>query len=122
MRLLISILINGLIVSVLAYLLSGVQVVSYLTAMWVGLLLGVVNFTVLPIMTLLTLPLTILSLGLFLLVINGLMVLLVDFLVPGFNVDGIFWAILFAVLLILGIALTLPKAVLRNPKPKQQRS
>ncbi|HET8759773.1 MAG TPA: phage holin family protein, partial [Nitrospiria bacterium] len=55
-----------------------------------GLLLGLVNAVVRPVLILLTLPLTILSLGLFLLVINALMVLLVAWLVSGFTVEG-FW-------------------------------
>ncbi len=60
-------------------------------ALWVsGLLLGLVNAVVRPVLILLTLPLTIVTLGLFLLVINALMVLLVAWLVPGFTVAG-FW-------------------------------
>ena len=64
-----------------------------------ALLLGMVNFFVKPVLTLLTLPITILTLGLFLLVINGAMVLLVDWMLDGFYVDGWVWAIVFALVM-----------------------
>jgi putative membrane protein len=99
MGFLIRLLINALLVYVVAYLLSGVTVDGYFQAIIVALLLSVVNLLVKPIITILTLPITILTLGLFLLIINGAMVLLVDFLVPGFQVNGMFWAIIFAILL-----------------------
>ncbi|NND08380.1 MAG: phage holin family protein [Saprospiraceae bacterium] len=92
-------LINGLIVLFLSWLLPGVGVEGYFTAVWVGLLLGVVNFFVKPLLTILTIPITILTLGLFLIVINGLMVLLVDAMSVGFSVNGLGWAILFSLLL-----------------------
>lgn len=69
-------------------------------ALWVsGLLLGLVNAVVRPVLILLTLPLTIVTLGLFLLVINALMVLLVAWLVPGFTVAGFWTGVLLAVFL-----------------------
>lgn len=100
-----SLLINGLIVFMLAMILPGVEVANYFSAVWVGLLLGVVNFLVRPLLTILTIPITILTLGLFLIVINGLMVLLVDAMSMGFSVTGLFWAIIFS--LLLGFANTL---------------
>ncbi len=99
MRFLVSLLINGLLVYFSAYLLSGVSIDGYLDAVIVALLLGVVNFLIKPILTLLTLPITILTLGLFLLVINGAMVLLVDWMFDGFYVDGWLWAIIFALVM-----------------------
>lgn len=99
MRIILFILLNGLAVLVASKLLSGVQVDGYVSAIIVGLLLGVVNIFIRPIVTFLTLPITILTLGLFLLVINAAMVLLVDFLMPGFNVSGWIPAILFAIVL-----------------------
>ncbi|MEM6318273.1 MAG: phage holin family protein [Bacteroidota bacterium] len=80
-------------------MLSGVQVDSFLSAMVVAIVLGIVNSFVKPIITFLTLPVTILTLGLFLIIINGAMVLLVDALMSSFNVNGLFWAILFSFVL-----------------------
>ena len=94
-----SLLINGLIVFILAMILPGVEVANYVSAVWVGLLLGAVNFFVRPLLTILTIPITMLTLGLFLIVINGLMVLLVDGMSMGFSVDGLFWAIVFSLFL-----------------------
>ncbi|NRA48284.1 MAG: phage holin family protein [Phaeodactylibacter sp.] len=99
MRLLASLLINGFLVYICGEVLPGVSVSGYYEAVIVALLLGVVNFFVKPILTILTLPVTILTLGLFLLVINGSMVLLVDSMLSGFNVDGLGWAILFTLVM-----------------------
>ena len=70
---------------VAAHIVPGVHVTGWKTILAAGLVLGVVNAFVRPIVTLLTLPVTIITLGLFLLVINGLMVLLVSFLVDHFH-------------------------------------
>jgi len=99
MRFLIVLLINGLLVYATSQILSGVSTESYLIAVIVALLLGLVNTFVKPVLTLLTLPITILTLGLFLLFINGAMVLLVDWLLDGFEVDGWFWAIMFSLIM-----------------------
>ena len=99
MRFIISLLVNGLLVYLAAEILPGVSVASYMEAILVALLLGFVNFFIRPILTILTLPITIITLGLFLLVINGAMVLLVDWLLSGFSVDGLIWAIIFTIIL-----------------------
>jgi len=101
MNFLICLLVNGLTVFAASAILSGVHVEGFVTAIIVGLLLGVVNTFIKPIITFLTLPITILTLGLFLFVINGAMVLLVDGLMSSFSVDGLFWAIAFSLLLAL---------------------
>jgi putative membrane protein len=101
MRLIISLLLNGALVYITAWLLNGVFVESFWLAILVGLVLGVINVTIKPIITLLTLPLTILTLGLFLLVINAAMVLLVDWLIPGFGVEGWWNALFFSIILAL---------------------
>lgn len=93
-------LISGLSVLIAAYFLPGVHVDHYGYALLVALVLGIVNFLVKPILILFTIPITILTLGLFLLVINALMILLVDYFVtPGFSVDGFWWALGFSLLL-----------------------
>ncbi|MFN7119933.1 MAG: phage holin family protein [Saprospiraceae bacterium] len=99
MRFIIALLVNGLLVYGAAGLFQEVHVDSYLTAILVALLLALVNAIIKPILTWVTMPISIITLGLFLLVINGVLVLLVDLLVPGFRVDGLFTAIVFSVIL-----------------------
>ncbi|MCI4669517.1 MAG: phage holin family protein [Bacteroidia bacterium] len=101
MRLVISILLNGLMVFLASKLLSGVTVDGYMAAVIAGCVLGLVNFFVKPVITLITLPLTVITLGIFMLFVNGAMVLLADYLVGGFDVDGWGWAILFSLVLTL---------------------
>jgi putative membrane protein len=96
MRLLVHLLVNAFAVFIAAYVLPGVFVDGPLTALVVAVVLGVVNTFLKPILVILTLPITFVTLGLFLLVINGALVLLVSRLVPGFVVDGFLWALLFS--------------------------
>ncbi|HET7178178.1 MAG TPA: phage holin family protein [Chryseosolibacter sp.] len=99
MNWLIRLLLNGLAVVLAAYLLPGVSVDGYGTALIVALVLAIVNLLVKPILILLTIPITILTLGLFLLVINAAIILFVDNLVTGFVVDGFWWALIFSLIL-----------------------
>ncbi|RME07244.1 MAG: phage holin family protein [Bacteroidetes bacterium] len=101
MRFLFSLLLNASLVYLLSVVLPGVAITSLLQAILVVLLLGFANWLVRPVLIILSFPITILSLGLFLFVINGLLVLLVDALLPGFAVANLFWAILFSVFLAL---------------------
>jgi putative membrane protein len=99
MNLIIRLLLNALAVFVLANILNGVDVDGYLGAIIVAIVLSLLNLLVKPILVILTLPVTIITLGLFLLVINALIILLADKLIDGFSVDGIWVAILFSILL-----------------------
>ena len=99
MALLINILISALAVFASAYILPGVHVDTFLTAIIVAVILGVVNMILKPILVILTLPITIVTLGLFYFVINALMILLVANLVPGFTVDGFWWALIYSLVL-----------------------
>ncbi len=99
MRLILRILLTALAVIILAYILPGVGVESYVTAIIVAVVLGLLNFIVKPLLILLTLPVTILTLGLFLLIINALIILIADGLIDGFSVANIWWALLFSLLL-----------------------
>ena len=95
-------LINMVAILLIAYLFPGIMWVKGLgSAIWAALLLGLVNAILRPILVLLTLPLTILTFGLFLLVINGLMLALVAFLIPGFFVNGFLGAVLGSILISL---------------------
>jgi len=99
MKLIIRILLSALAVVILANILPGVGVDSYTTAIIVAIVLSLLNFIVKPILVILTLPITILTLGLFLLIINALIILLADRFVSGFTIDSIWWALLFSLLL-----------------------
>lgn len=92
-------LLSGLAVLVTGYLLPGVHVEHFGYALLVAAVLAVINFLVKPVLVVLTIPITILTLGLFLLVINALIILLVDSLTPGFTVDGFWWALAFSLIL-----------------------
>lgn len=99
LRFIISILLNAFLLYVAAYLLKGVYIANFTSAIVAAIILGIINWTIKPLLTIITLPLTIITFGIFLLIINGLMVLLAAYLVPGFVVVNIFWAILFTFLL-----------------------
>jgi len=88
-------LINSLVIFFGAYLLEGVSVKNYFTALGVAILLGLVNIFIKPLIVVLTLPLTVLTLGLFIWVINAWMLMLIDKLVEGFKVRNFWWALLF---------------------------
>jgi putative membrane protein len=95
----VNILLQGILVWLTTYVLSGVHIESYTDALLVAVVLAIANLFVKPILIILTLPITILTLGLFLLIINGAVVMLVDALLPGFSVASLTWAILFSVVL-----------------------
>ncbi len=95
----VGFLLSGVAVLLTAYLLPGVHVEHYGYALLVAAVLSVANVIVKPILVVFTIPITILTLGLFLLVINAVIILLVDYLTPGFNVDGFWWALAFSLIL-----------------------
>lgn len=99
MGFIIKILISGLAVLLGAYFLPGVAVSSFGTALIVAIVLAILNTLVKPVLVILTIPVTILTLGLFLLVINAIIILLTDALVSGFYVEGFWWALLFSLVL-----------------------
>jgi len=101
MNSIVRFLLSGVAVVLTAYLLPGVDVHDYWTALLVALVLSLVNIFVKPFLILLTIPLTFITLGLFLLVINALMILLTDYFIDGFFVDGFWWALLFSLILSL---------------------
>ncbi len=99
MKLILRILLSAVAVVILAKILPGIGVDSYTTAIIVAIVLSLLNFIVKPILVILTLPITILTLGLFLLIINAIIILLADNLISGFEVANIWWALLFSLLL-----------------------
>lgn len=99
MNFLIRILVTALVAYGLTYILSGVHITQFTTALILALVLAVLNAIVKPILVILTLPISIITLGLFLFVINALIILLGSRIVNGFTVDGFWWALLFSILL-----------------------
>lgn len=99
MNLIIRLLINALIIVGLAWALPGIGVESYWTALIVAIILGLLNIFIKPILVILTIPVTILTLGLFLFVINALIIMLAGYMIDGFNVNGFWWALLFSILM-----------------------
>lgn len=94
MRWLVHIVIVGVTLLIVSWILPGFQVQSFGAAVIAALVLGVVNAIIRPILIILTFPITILTFGIFLLVINALMYLLVSVVVPGFHVQGLLTAII----------------------------
>ena len=100
-QLLMNWLVAALAVGITAYLLPGVVVTGFFAALVTSLVLGVINATLRPLIILFTLPLNILTLGLFTFVINAGLVLLVGKIVSGFEVAGFWWAVLFSLVLMI---------------------
>lgn len=101
MDLIIKLLVNAIAVFAFGYMLRGVHVKSFGTSLLVAILLALVNAFIRPIVLFLTLPFTIITFGLFILVVNTLMVMLVDWILDGFKVESFWWALLFSVLMSL---------------------
>ncbi|MDD5376836.1 MAG: phage holin family protein [Candidatus Gracilibacteria bacterium] len=104
-----NLLITTIAVIITAYVLPGVTVSGFLPALFVAILLGVINTFVRPILLFLTLPINILTIGLFTFVLNALIIIVISELVSGFKVDGFWWALLFSIILSIvnGILFTL---------------
>lgn len=106
MNFLLQWLVSGLAIIITAYLLPGVRVTGFFAALITALILGLINAFIRPVLILLTLPLNILTLGLFTLVINALLIMLAAAIIPGFSVQGFWWALLFGlVLAVIGYVL-----------------
>lgn len=95
----LSLLLNAVGIFIIGYLLKGVQIQSFFTALGVAILLALVNTFVKPILIFLTFPITLITFGLFILVINALMLMMVDALVGGMEIKHFGWALLFSLLL-----------------------
>lgn len=98
---LVRMLITSFAVLITGYLLPGVHVDNFLSALILALVLALMNVTLKPLLIILTIPFTVVTLGLFLLVINAIVILISDAIIPGFIVDGFWWALLFSLVLSL---------------------
>lgn len=99
MYLFIKWLITALAVLIAGYLIPGIEISGLWAALWVAVFLGIFNVILRPILILLTLPLNILTLGLFTFVINALLAMLISTIVQGFYIEGLLSAILFSIVL-----------------------
>jgi putative membrane protein len=99
MKILFRILITAVLVMLISHFMKGVHVANFSTSIIVAIVLGLLNIFVKPILILFTLPVTIFTLGLFLLVINAILILLCTQIVGGFSVDSFWTALLFSIVL-----------------------
>jgi len=98
MNFIIRLILSTIAVYLSAYILPGVDVEDFFQAFLVAVSLAILNSVVKPILIILTIPVTIITLGLFLLVINAGLILLAEYLIPGFYVNGFWWALAFSLI------------------------
>ena len=94
----VRLLLSAVSVIIASYILRGVHVDGYFTAIIIAIVISLLNFFLRPLLVILTIPVTILTFGLFLLVINAIIVLIADEFISGFDVDGLGWALLFSLI------------------------
>ncbi len=99
MNFIMRLIVTSIVAFALSYLLDGIHMESFWTAIVLAIVLAILNAIVKPLLIIFTFPITIITLGLFLFVINALIILLADRLIGGFKVDGFWWALLFSLLL-----------------------
>lgn len=99
MAIIINWLLAALAIMATAYLLPGVSLAGFMPALVTALVLGLLNAFIKPLLLLVTLPINILTLGLFTLVINAALIMLASKLVPGFQVQSFWWALAFSLVL-----------------------
>ena len=110
---LVNLVISAALLLIVAHVVTGIEVRDWVAALLAALVLGIMNAVVRPLLILLTLPLTILTLGLFLFVVNALMLQLAAYFVPGFRVAGFgpaLWGSLLLTLLNLGVSMLVGRA------------
>ncbi|MET0393026.1 MAG: phage holin family protein [Chitinophagaceae bacterium] len=117
MRLVLRLLVIAAVAFILAQLLPGVHMNSYGTALWFAVILGLLNVFLKPLLIILTLPLTLFTLGLFLFVINTIIVLLASDWVGGVEIDSFGWGLLFSLLLSL-----ITSVLFREEKRQQEEN
>ncbi|GAB3218997.1 phage holin family protein [Algoriphagus aestuariicola] len=96
-----KIVLGGISVLIADYLMRGVSIDTWTTGFILAAVIILINFTLKPIMIVLTFPITLITLGLFLLVINAAVILIAAYVIPGFTVDGFWWALGFSLVLSL---------------------
>ena len=115
MAFLARLLLNGIAIIVAAWLIPGLHVTGTVSALVAGILLAVVNALVRPVLLLLTLPLTLVTLGLFIFVVNAICLWLTAALVPGFSISG-FWSAIFGALVVSVVSWMLSGVFVRSDR------
>jgi putative membrane protein len=115
MKFIMRIIVTSVVAFGLSYILKGIKMDSFWTAIILAVVLAVLNAILKPILIILTFPITIVTFGLFLFVINAAMILLADNLIEGFKVEGFWWALLFSLLL------SIVTSVLYKEEPEQRK-
>ncbi len=108
MKLLVRLLINAVAVLICAYFIPGVAVDGFVSALWVAVALAILNTFLKPILMLISFPINLITFGLFTIVVNTIIILLADYLVPGLTIETFWLAVLF------GIVLTIVSGILDN--------
>ena len=98
MRFIIKLLLTAVAIIITGYLLPGVNVEGFTAAFIFAAVLALLNATLKPVLIVLTIPVTIVTLGLFLLVLNAVIILIAEYIIPGVSVDGFWWALLFSLI------------------------
>ena len=101
MKFLMRIIVTSVIAFGLSFVLSGIHFPDFWTVIIFAIVLAILNAIVKPLLIILTFPITVVTFGLFLFVINAIMILIAEYFIPGFTVDGFWWALLFSLLLSL---------------------
>lgn len=101
MHTLISWVVSAVAIAIAAYILPGITVSGVVAVILLALVLGIINTFIKPVLKVLTLPLTIMTLGLFSLVLNTLLIMLAAAIVPGVDIANFWWALLFGILISL---------------------
>jgi putative membrane protein len=121
-RIVVSIIVNGLAIGLTAWLLPGIHIQPFGigTLLLLGLVFGVINAIIRPVISLLSLPITILSLGLWQLVINALLLYLGSLFVSNLKIDNFLWALLGGI--VMGIIGAILEAIFRRIIPEESRA
>jgi len=114
MKFIIRLLITAVIAYVLSRILTGVHIADFKTAVIFALVLALLNTFIKPLLILFTLPITIVTLGLFLFVINALIIIMADKFIDGIQIDGFFWALIFS--LVLSIISSAANSAMKDSK------
>jgi putative membrane protein len=119
MHFLVKLMLSSIAVLVASYIIPGISVPDIKTAVVVAAVLAFLNAVVKPIMVILTIPITLLTMGLFLIVINGLLILLADYIVDEFNVSGFIPALLFS--LFMAIVNAIFESLVKDRRKEDRR-
>jgi putative membrane protein len=101
MPFLVKLAIQSISIFLASALLPGVHVSDYLTAIWVAIVIALLNVFLRPLLIIFTIPITVFTFGLFLLVINAIIIVLAASMISGFNIDGFWWAFLLSIIISL---------------------